>query len=126
MQAMSINSGYCNCGPFRVSVIPHGLLKPYILRLISERPMYGFEIMEQIFEKTGGMWRPGPAATYTTLEWLERNGYIKSLNAMQRSEKRRKQYKITEKGLTALTDYAEASKMISNRMKRFGLLYGGL
>ena len=126
MQAMPINSGYCNCGPFRVNVIPHGLLKPYILRMISKRPMYGFEIMEQIFEKTGGMWRPGPAATYTTLEWLNRNGYIKSLNAGQRSEKQRKQYKITEKGLTALTDYAEASKMIVHRMKRFGLLYGGL
>ncbi len=88
--------------------------------------MYGFEIMEQIFEKTGGMWRPGPAATYTTLEWLERNGYIKALDAGQRSEKQRKQYKITEKGSNALVDYVEASKTIANRMKKFGLMYGSL
>ena len=119
---MPIDSGYCNCGPFKVSVIPHGLLRPYILRLISKRPMYGFEIMEQIFEKTGGMWRPGPAATYTTLEWLERNGYIKALDVGQRSEKQRKQYKITEKGSAALVDYVEESKVIAKRMKRFGLL----
>jgi DNA-binding PadR family transcriptional regulator len=123
---MQINSGYCKCGPFRVSVIPHGLLKPYVLKLISNRPMYGFEIMEQIFENTGGMWRPGPAATYTTLEWLERNGYIREFDTGQRSEKQRKQYAITEKGSGALVDYAEASRMIANRMKKFGLLYGGL
>jgi DNA-binding PadR family transcriptional regulator len=123
---MSITSGYCKCGPFRVSIVPHGLLKPYILRLISKRPMYGFEIMEQIFEKTGGMWRPGPAATYTTLEWLERNGYIKALDSENRSEKQRKQYGITEKGSAALTDYIDASKMIANRMKRFGSLYEDL
>ena len=123
---MSITSGYCKCGPFRVSIVPHGLLKPYILRLISKRPMYGFEIMEQIFEKTGGMWRPGPAATYTTLEWLERNGYIKALDSENRSEKQRKQYGITEKGSAALTDYIDASKMIANRMKRLGSLYEDL
>lgn len=123
---MSITSGYCKCGPFRVSIVPHGLLKPYILRLISKRPMYGFEIMEQIFEKTGGMWRPGPAATYTTLEWLERNGYIKALDSENRSEKQRKQYGITEKGSAALTDYISASKTIASRMKRFGSLYEDL
>ncbi len=126
MQAMSINSGCCRCGPFRVNVIPHGLLKPYILKLVSNKPMYGFEIMEQIFEKTGGMWRPGPAATYTTLEWLERNGYVKTLDVDRKSEKQRKRYKITDKGSAAVADYAEASKAIASRMKKFRLLYGGL
>ena len=72
------------------------------------------------------MWRPGPAATYTTLEWLERNGYIKALDSENRSEKQRKQYGITEKGSAALTDYIDASKMIANRMKRFGSLYEDL
>ena len=66
--------GYCNCGPFRVDIVPKGLLKPLVLKLLSERPMHGFELMEQIFEKTNGMWRPGPAAIYPTLEWLEANG----------------------------------------------------
>ncbi len=121
-----MDSGYCNCGPFRVSIIPSGLLKPYVLKLISERPMYGYEIMEQIFEKTGGIWRPGPAAMYTTLGWLEQHGYIKALNTGQRSEKQRKQYRITEKGSAALVDYAEASKMIAKRTKKSGSPCGNL
>ena len=90
--------GYCNCGPFRVDIVPKGLLKPLVLKLLSERPMHGFELMEQIFEKTNGMWRPGPAAIYPTLEWLEANGYIKSDETEKRSEKTRRQYSITKKG----------------------------
>ena len=39
---------YCRFGPFRVGIIPQGLLKPIILNLLYERPMHGFEIMEEI------------------------------------------------------------------------------
>jgi DNA-binding PadR family transcriptional regulator len=116
--------GYCNCGPFRVDIVPKGLLRPLVLRLLSERPMHGFELMEQIFERTGGMWRPGPAAIYPALEWLESNGYIKSDSQENRPEKTRKQYSITKKGTTALSDYEKSAKEIRKRMMEFSTIYG--
>ena len=119
-----MSRGYCNCGPFRVDIVPKGLLKPLVLKLLSERPMHGFELMEQIFEKTNGMWRPGPAAIYPTLEWLEANGYIKSDETEKRYEKTRRQYSITKKGTEALEDYEKSAQEIKKRMQEFGTIYG--
>jgi len=67
---------HCDCGPFRISFLPPGFLKPLILRLLAERPMHGYVIMEQIYERTHGAWRPTPASIYPTLAWLDENGYI--------------------------------------------------
>ncbi|EFD93184.1 MAG: transcriptional regulator PadR family protein [Candidatus Parvarchaeum acidophilus ARMAN-5] len=110
---------YCRCGPFRIEVIPKGLLKPLILKLLSNRPMHGFELMEQIFEKTDGMWRPGPAAIYPALQWLEEKGYIKSMEENNGSEKSRKPYSITQKGIDAVSEYDKAIKDMHNRMQKF-------
>jgi DNA-binding PadR family transcriptional regulator len=97
--------GWCRCGPFRVNIVPQGMLKPYILRLLSERPMHGFEMMEEIFQRTKGMWRPGPSAIYPTLTWLEEKGYVEEVQSEAKGEKARRPYKITEKGREALKDY---------------------
>lgn len=101
---------WCRCGPFRVNIVPQGLLKPYILRLLSERAIHGFEIMEQIFERTGGMWRPGPSAIYPTLTWLEEKGYIEEVESQAKGEKVRRLYRITGKGREALKDYEKFRK----------------
>lgn len=118
-----MHGGYCRCGPFRVNIVPQGLLKPYILKLLSERPMHGFEMMEQIFERTGGMWHPGPAAIYPTLEWLVKEGYIKEPNQPSKSERARRQYTITDKGKAVLSNYEKESDAIAERMKEFGSMY---
>jgi DNA-binding PadR family transcriptional regulator len=100
-----MNKGCCNCGPFRVNLIPQGLLKPLILRLLLQRPMHGFEIMEQIYERTNGMWRPAPAAVYPALSWLESKGYIEEIETDAQGQKGRRPFKITQKGREALGDF---------------------
>lgn len=92
---------YCYCGPFRISLVPRGLLKPVILRLLSERPRHGFEIMEEISARTGGMWRPGPGAVYPALLSLEEQGHVK---VGEEGERSKKPYTITEKGREAIRD----------------------
>ena len=111
--------GYCNCGPFRVDIVPKGLLKPLVLKLLSKRPMHGFELMEQIFEKTDGMWRPGPAAVYPSLVQMEHSGYIEAVSKENQGEKARKQYKITEKGRNAIKEYDKMSRNIAENMNHF-------
>jgi DNA-binding PadR family transcriptional regulator len=81
--------------------------------------MHGFEIMEQIFEKTDGMWRPGPAAVYPSLVQMEHSGYIEAVNRETKSEKTRKQYKITEKGKEAIKEYDKMSGNIAENMHQF-------
>lgn len=102
-----MHRGHCNCGPFRITMLPQGILKPLILRLLSERPMHGYQMMEQIFDRTQGMWRPTPASIYPTLAWLEDKGYITESDASGRGigEKARRPYALTTKGHTALKDY---------------------
>ncbi|MCL4398518.1 MAG: PadR family transcriptional regulator [Candidatus Parvarchaeota archaeon] len=114
-----MNGRHCRCGPFNVDVVPKGLLQPFILRLLMEKPMHGFEIMEQIFEKTDGMWRPGPAAVYPSLAQLESAGYIEAVNKETQNEKARKQYKITETGKEAIKEYNKVSGNIAENMHQF-------
>jgi len=42
--------------------------------------------MEEIFERTGRVWRPGPGAIYPTLSWLEENGYVESTDEVRGRE----------------------------------------
>jgi DNA-binding PadR family transcriptional regulator len=95
----------CHYGPFRVQFLPPGALKPYILRLLSERPMHGFELMQEIFDRTGGLWRPGPAAIYPTLEWLEANGYVEEVPVPDRGERTRRPFRITARGRETVRDH---------------------
>jgi DNA-binding PadR family transcriptional regulator len=107
---------YCRFGPFRVGIIPQGLIKPFILKLISERPMHGFEIMEEIFQRTFGMWRPGPSSIYPALIQLEEEGYIEAVITQQKEgrsttgEKSRRPYRISKKGTEVLKDYERFRK----------------
>ncbi|MGP8068391.1 MAG: PadR family transcriptional regulator [Candidatus Bathyarchaeia archaeon] len=41
--------------------------------------------MEEIFERTGRVWRPGPGTIYPTLSWPEENGYVESTIEMNRT-----------------------------------------
>jgi DNA-binding PadR family transcriptional regulator len=109
---------HCRFGPFRVGIIPQGLLKPFILKLLSERPMHGFEIMEEIFQRTVGMWHPGPSSIYPALIQLEEEGYIESVITQQKEgkstkgggEKSRRPYRISKKGAEVLRDYERFRK----------------
>jgi DNA-binding PadR family transcriptional regulator len=87
-------------------MVPHGLLKPYILRLLLERPRHGFEIMEEMYERTQGLWRPGPSVIYPTLERLESEGYIEAMERPGAGEKAARPYRLTKKGREALKNFS--------------------
>jgi DNA-binding PadR family transcriptional regulator len=47
-----------------------------ILHLLAEAPMHGYQIMQELAERTDGMWRPSPGAIYPTLQQLEDEGLV--------------------------------------------------
>ncbi len=86
-------------------MVPHGLLKPYILRLLQEGPKHGFEIMEEMYERTHSLWRPGPSVIYPTLGRLEADGYIEAVERPGAGEKAARPYRLTRKGREAIKGF---------------------
>lgn len=53
-----------------------GDVRAAVLALLAERPMHGYEIIQQIEERSGGLWRPSPGSVYPTLQMLSDEGLI--------------------------------------------------
>jgi len=88
-------SGPGECGPAWFKFGPHGPHGPHghghgpwsrarrgnvraaILSVLAEEPMHGYQIMQRLEERSGGMWRPSPGSVYPTLQLLEDQGFIK-------------------------------------------------
>jgi DNA-binding PadR family transcriptional regulator len=57
-------------------IFERGDLKFVILRLISKRPMHGYEVMKALEEESKGYYRPSPGSVYPTLQMLEEGVYV--------------------------------------------------
>jgi DNA-binding PadR family transcriptional regulator len=89
------------------------VLWPYILRLLQERPMYGYELRQEINKRFG--WKPPMVTSYTVLYRLQRDGYLTIEWKEQRGKPARKYYKITKKGQEILT---QAEEYLSDLCKK--------
>ena len=54
-----------------------GNVKAAVLAVLKERPMHGYEIMQELESRSGGFWRPSPGSIYPTLQLLEDQGLVK-------------------------------------------------
>ncbi|CCK31618.1 hypothetical protein BN159_7239 [Streptomyces davaonensis JCM 4913] len=80
-----------------------GDVRASILALLKDRPMHGYEMIQEIAERSGGAWKPSPGSVYPTLQLLEDEGLITS-----ESEGGKKLFSLTESGRTAADDGPEA------------------
>ncbi|GAA1527990.1 hypothetical protein GCM10009730_41380 [Streptomyces albidochromogenes] len=72
-----------------------GDVRASILALLADRPMHGYEMIQEIGERSGGAWRPSPGSVYPTLQLLEDEGLIVS-----ESEGGKKLFTLTGAGRT--------------------------
>ena len=77
-----------------------GELKLVILKLIAEKPRYGYEIIKELGERVGGDYSPSPGVVYPTLTMLEEMGYAQTSQDPQG----RKLYAVTPEGEQVLAD----------------------
>ncbi len=98
---------------------PKGLLRYSVLEMLSEKPMSGSEIMDEIEEKTNGAWRPSPGSIYPLLTWLQEKGFIK---ALPKDESGVKRYELTDKGRKLIEKKSEIRERLIERMASFPLL----
>ena len=74
-----------------------GDVRGAILALLAERPMHGYEILQELAERTQGVWRPSPGSVYPALQLLEDQGLVTSSSA-----EGRRQYTLTDEGRAEL------------------------
>jgi DNA-binding PadR family transcriptional regulator len=102
----------------RLHSAPKGLLRYYILHKIAQKPVHGYEIIQDIDSKTEGAWRPGAGSLYPILKKLVSEGLIKA-EPEPSAEATRRVYQVTPKGVESL---AHAKEMFANFQQRFGSL----
>ncbi|MFF3334979.1 PadR family transcriptional regulator [Streptomyces sp. NPDC002888] len=80
-----------------------GDVRASILALLRDRPMHGYEMIQEIAERSGGAWKPSPGSVYPTLQLLEDEGLITS-----ESEGGKKLFSLTEAGRAAADEGPDA------------------
>lgn len=56
-----------------------GDIRAAILALLGEEPMHGYQIITELESRSQGAWRPSPGSVYPTLQALEDQGLVRSL-----------------------------------------------
>jgi len=83
------------------AMVPKGFIRYQVLESLSEKPMSGSEIINEIESRTNGRWKPSPGSVYPLLAWLQDNGHVKELPMDQGGMKR---YQLTDSGKTLLEE----------------------
>ncbi len=84
-----------------------GSTVPIVLGLLSEREMYGYEIVKVVNERTGGLFEWKEGTLYPCLHRMEADGLLAARWREASSGKKRKYYRITAKGRAALSEKQE-------------------
>jgi DNA-binding PadR family transcriptional regulator len=90
-----------------------GELRLVLLKLISEQPRHGYDLIRAIEELTGGRYAPSPGVVYPTLTMLEDMGLVEEATG----EGARKPYQITDAGRMHLEENAEEADELLQRLK---------
>jgi DNA-binding PadR family transcriptional regulator len=98
----------------RWRVFERGDLKFVILRLVSEKPMHGYEVMQALEEESCGWYQASAGSVYPTLQMLEDEGYVQSTE-----KEGKKVYEITEAGREYLDEHGDIVEEIFGRIRDF-------
>jgi DNA-binding PadR family transcriptional regulator len=71
-----------------------GDIRAAILALLAEQPMHGYQIIQELSERSGGAWRPSPGSVYPTLQQLEDEGLVRAVQ----TEAGRRVHELTDAG----------------------------
>ena len=83
-----------------------GDVRAAALALLAEEPMNGYQIIQQISERSGGLWQPSPGSVYPALAQLEDEGLIEA----QAAEAGRRGFALTQAGRDYVAEHAEQLK----------------
>ncbi|TLZ46615.1 MAG: hypothetical protein E6K19_00755 [Methanobacteriota archaeon] len=80
-----------------------GAVSLWLLLLLSEKPMYGYEVIRELEKRFSGYWRPKTGTIYPAFEKLEEGGLVTSRIEFRDEGLDRKHYALTGKGRAELS-----------------------
>lgn len=93
-----------------------------VLKLLSAQTMYGYQLVETLAQKSGGVLAMGQSTLYPMLYNLEAKGLIEAEWQSAPSGRDRKYYKLTTKGKKKLKADLDAWKKLTGAMANLGIL----
>lgn len=105
----------------RSRMFEQGDLRYVILKLLSQKPAHGYEIIKSVEQLFGGGYAPSPGIVYPTLTLLEEQGFIEVVESIGA----RKLYGLTEAGVAELERSQRDVERVFGRMHEHRQRYGG-
>jgi DNA-binding PadR family transcriptional regulator len=79
-----------------------GDVRVAILAVLADGPLNGYQVIQEIAERTGGVWRPSPGSVYPTISQLEDEGLLEGDD-----ERGRRTVRLSEDGRAFLADHQD-------------------
>lgn len=90
-------------GPFQQrQKVKRGDVRAAVLALLNEQPRNGYQLIQEISERSDGMWKPSPGSVYPALQQLEDEGLVQA----DRPEGRR-EFHLTEEGRAYVAEHPD-------------------
>ena len=104
---------------------------PLVLAILSEGESYGYAILKRVNELSGGELQWTDGMLYPVLHRLERNGYVKATWGKAESGRRRKYYRLTDRGSEELASQRSQWQVVNAALRassfhRFQMLPQGI
>lgn len=82
--------------------VRRGDVRVALLRLLTEEPRNGYQMIEEIVRRSGGVWRPSPGSVYPALQQMEDEGLVRGEETGGS-----RLYRLTEEGRRQADERAE-------------------
>src|SRR5215212_643106 len=92
--------GFPGFGPTRGPRARRGDVRAALLVLLAEEPRNGYQLMQEIEQRSDGVWRPSPGSVYPALQLLEDEGLVRV------EGEGRKAYTLTDEGRAYVESHA--------------------
>ncbi len=93
-----------------------------ILSVLSEEPMYGYQIIQELAQRSGGYFEMKEGLLYPLLHRMQREELVSSEWRKTSGERRRKYYTITKIGRQALQEQTQEWQLFMHQLQ--GILAG--
>jgi len=94
--------GFPGFGPPRGPRARRGDVRAALLVLLGEEPRNGYQLMQEIEQRSDGVWRPSPGSVYPALQQLEDEGLVRVAPG-----EGRKQFELTDAGRAYVDEHAD-------------------
>ena len=93
--------------PARGPRVRRGDVRVAILAVLAEGPLNGYQVIQEIADRTGGAWRPSPGSVYPTISQLEDEGLVEGDD-----ERGRRTLTLSAAGRAYLADHADEIEQV--------------